>query len=299
MRDLAAHQGAAVAELIEWWEDLHDCSTGSQLVSLVVPPGWGRSTVLAVLAARIGADEARLGAVLRLAGREAPDGLAVQIAWLRGVVEDQGCLPQVQRALGLDRTESVVEAGLDALGLFGLVTGLGAHIAGLPASLMLNAAASARDRAEAGQLASVARVASGIASYSKSLPVAVLIDDAELLDPRLVERLVFGLLDRVQSNVLAVVATTPAAPVLGRFNPTERYGPRWGTDQLDRCRPDDGRVGSPTTHRGQYVGLATGGRRPFGPPVEELRRHLGCDGVAGRGRRARHCGRWRTASAAR
>src|SRR4051794_17815541 len=50
---LAAHQGAAIGELIEWWEDLHDRSTGSQLATLVVPPGWGRTTVLNVLAERI------------------------------------------------------------------------------------------------------------------------------------------------------------------------------------------------------------------------------------------------------
>lgn len=57
--------------------------------------------------------------------------------------------------------------------------------------------------------------------------MALLIDDAELLDPRLLERLIFTVLDRLHSNVLAVVTTTPGAPVLARFNPAQRYGPRW------------------------------------------------------------------------
>ncbi len=226
MINTAAHQGRAITELVEWWEDLHDCSTGSQLVSLIVPSGWGRSTVLDVLADRIARDESRPGKILRLAGLEAPHGLPMQVAWLTGVLEEQGCL-QVRRVLGLHRTEGVTEAGLDLLGLFGLVTGLPALLAGLPASLLLNVAASTRDRVESGQLAKVARLAHGLASFSRNLPLAILIDDAELLDPRLVERLLFTLLDHIHSDVLAIVAITPDSAAVARFTPPERYGPRW------------------------------------------------------------------------
>ncbi|MEA2704149.1 MAG: hypothetical protein QOD63_2094 [Actinomycetota bacterium] len=225
MKALATHQDAAIAELVEWWEDLHDCSTGSQLVSLVVPPGWGRTTVLDELAERIDADESRLGTVVRLAGRDAPDGLAMQVAWLTSEFEDR--LPQAWRALGLDRSEGVVEAGLGLLGLLGLVAGLPGLVAGLPASLFLKVVVSVRDRAEEGQLATVARLAHGLANYSQSLPLAVLIDDAEILDPRLVARLVFAILDDVHSNALVVAATAPGAAVLARFDPPEPYGPRW------------------------------------------------------------------------
>lgn len=62
-------------------------------------------------------------------------------------------------------------------------------VSGLPASMALRAAASARDRTMAGQLAEVTWPANAVASYSASLPVVVLIDSAELLDAGLVERL--------------------------------------------------------------------------------------------------------------
>jgi len=57
-------------------------------------------------------------------------------------------------------------------------------------------AASTRDRTEAGQLAAVARMAHAVASSSASLPLALLIDDADRLDPGLVERFLFTILDR-------------------------------------------------------------------------------------------------------
>ncbi len=84
--ELAPHERTALGELVEWWEDLHDCSTGSQLIRLTVPPGWGRTTVMDALEEQVRMDERRLGAVLRLSGRQAPDGLTMQIAWLEGVL---------------------------------------------------------------------------------------------------------------------------------------------------------------------------------------------------------------------
>ncbi len=112
MSILAANQRDALAELVEWWEDLHDCSTGSRLVTLVVPTGWGASTTLKEFEKRVSADGTRLGAVLRLEGRRAPEGLGPQIVWLRGLLEDQGFFPKVQRALGLDHSEGVAEVGI-------------------------------------------------------------------------------------------------------------------------------------------------------------------------------------------
>jgi hypothetical protein len=33
-------------ELVEWWEDLWQAHTGSRVVLVAVPAGWGHSTVL-------------------------------------------------------------------------------------------------------------------------------------------------------------------------------------------------------------------------------------------------------------
>jgi tetratricopeptide (TPR) repeat protein len=224
--ELAAHQVAALNELMGWWDDLHDCATGSQLARFVVPPGWGRTVVLDALEARVAADE-RLGIVVRLSGKQAPDDLPLQVTWLEHLLRDKAVLAENRRALKLDRVEGVAEAGLGALGLAGLVTGLPQLVTGLPASLLLELASSARDRTRAGQLADVARMAHAMASYSISLPVAVLVDDAELLDPDLVGRLAFTLLDRTRSNALVVVTAAPEAALLRRFSPSEPYGPRW------------------------------------------------------------------------
>ena len=34
------------AELVEWWEDLWQAHTGSRVVLVRVPPGWGRSSTV-------------------------------------------------------------------------------------------------------------------------------------------------------------------------------------------------------------------------------------------------------------
>jgi hypothetical protein len=90
--ELATHQRIAMEELVERWEDLHDCKTGSQLARLVVPRGWGRTTVLDALEAHIAADDQRHGAVLRLPGRKAPDELFLQVAWLENLLKREDIL---------------------------------------------------------------------------------------------------------------------------------------------------------------------------------------------------------------
>ncbi len=116
MNNVAVHQATALDELYEWWEDLHDRSTGSQLASLVVPKGWGSTTVLDAFAARASADDHRLGAVLRLPGREAPDGLGLQVAWLHELLDRQRFLGDLPGQLGLNRAEGVVEAAAGDVG---------------------------------------------------------------------------------------------------------------------------------------------------------------------------------------
>lgn len=68
-----------------------------------------------------------------LNGRQCPERLAMQVAWLDDELEGQRLPPSIRSALGPDRSEGVAEAGLGALGMLGLVTGVPDLVAGLPA----------------------------------------------------------------------------------------------------------------------------------------------------------------------
>lgn len=172
----------ALGELIEWWEDLHDCATGSQAVVLAVPTGWGRTEVLNKLASQIDVQidtKQHLGAVIRLWCGEAPEGLALQVEWLRRVLDKHGISRHLSEALGLNRAEGVTELGLGAAGLLGVLSGAPEAAAGLPGAAVLKWAAWRRDQTQSGQLAQVVRLANDVVRYSMSLPLAVLIDDGE------------------------------------------------------------------------------------------------------------------------
>jgi len=58
-----------------------------------------------------------------LAGGEAPDGLALHVAWLAELLDARGLLPQARAERGLDRTENVIETGLGVVGLVGSCRG--------------------------------------------------------------------------------------------------------------------------------------------------------------------------------
>ena len=45
----SARHAELAGELVEWWEDLWQAHTGSRVVLVAVPPGWGRTTVLRCL----------------------------------------------------------------------------------------------------------------------------------------------------------------------------------------------------------------------------------------------------------
>ena len=56
-------------ELVEWWEDLWQAHTGSRVVLVAVPPGWGRTTVLDRFAEAAGADDAPVTLTVRIEGQ--------------------------------------------------------------------------------------------------------------------------------------------------------------------------------------------------------------------------------------
>ncbi len=95
-----------------------------------------------------------------------------------------------------------------SLGVGGLFVpgGIAAQVAVLLASLGVTAAGNAWDAGPAGELGAVARAARRLARLSVSVPVVVVVDDADCLDPSLALALVQGLVCRADGQVLVVAA---------------------------------------------------------------------------------------------
>ena len=218
---LAGRQQAAADELAEWWEDLWQRGIGSQIVLVQVPPGWGRSTVLDRLAQIVGAEDAPVTLVVRVNGRELPDGLGLQAAVLRGVLAATGSRHRVTELLGLDRLAGGVQMGAGVGGLF--VSGFAPLVGFLVAGVAVGAAGRVWDDSPAGQCGSVARAARSVAEVSKSVPVVVLIDDADCVDPDLAILLLENLVDRAGGQVLAVAATDPHGGLAAAVADRDRY----------------------------------------------------------------------------
>ncbi len=85
--------------------------------------------------------------------------------------------------LGLDVAAGRLQLGLGVGGLF--VSGLAAAASVLIASLAVTAAGKAWDGSPAGEEGAVARAARAVAAVPVSVPVVVIIDDADRLDPGL------------------------------------------------------------------------------------------------------------------
>ena len=76
----AGRHAELVAELVEWAEDLWQAHTGSRIVLVKVPSGWGRSTALDRFQAEISdwQDEAPVTLTIRLDSRDLPGDPALQ-----------------------------------------------------------------------------------------------------------------------------------------------------------------------------------------------------------------------------
>src|SRR5215467_7602197 len=122
-------------ELAEWWEDLCLEQTGSRVVVVAVPPGWGRSEVLARFRAAAEDADGPVGVVVCPKGSGL--GRAVQAAELRSSLREAvsagGRLSQVAGLLDLDKAAGRVQLGLGLAGLFG--SGMAAAASLLVASL--------------------------------------------------------------------------------------------------------------------------------------------------------------------
>jgi hypothetical protein len=241
----SVHAGA-LAELVEWWEDLAAGRGGARIVFVPVPMGWGRTWLLGALAEAV-RDWPEPTRVVAIAGRDA-DGRdpGEQVEWLTRIAEQADALDGPGRALlGVDRPPRAAGLGLNLLGLFAPT--MPAQVGLLLASCGLGAATEAFDRSAAGPVSRAGRLGEVIARVSAGLPVAVVIDDADVLDARIAVGLVRPLVERLDSQVLVIAAvdregseltgrlSDPAGPVTlqGRAHQLEVHA---GMDELDRLR---------------------------------------------------------------
>jgi hypothetical protein len=229
---------AVLDEFVEWWQGLSQRMTGSQAVLLAVPSRWGRTTLVEQFAAIIEEDEA-VSIVVAIGGASMPDGLGLQAQALRDLFRGAYADQRVAELVGVDRSSGVVQLGLGVAGLF--VSPLAALVGLLLAGLGVGAAGKVWDTSPAGQEGAVARLARAVAAVSASLPVVVIIDDADRLDPRMAVTLVKNLIQRADGQVLVVVVTAdPGSDLVSALTSRARYGLTEGRVHTAAANPDMG-----------------------------------------------------------
>ena len=202
---------AALDELAEWWQDLARQEINSRTVLLPVPPRWGRTHLLNEFTAFVEDDKA-LSIVVRISGAALPDGLGLQALELRKLFSEARVKHRIAELLGVDRLSSVTQLGLNVAGLFmsPLATLVGLLLAGVGVS----AAGKEWDDSLAGQEGMVAKLARAVAAVSASVPVVVIIDDADRLEPELAVVLIENLIGRIDGHVLVVAAVNPGGNLM-------------------------------------------------------------------------------------
>jgi tetratricopeptide (TPR) repeat protein len=220
-------------ELVEWWEDLCQAHTGSRVVLVAVPPGWGRTTVLDRLAEAAGADDAPVTLIVRIEGqalraletvglRAQTLARALQVQLLRADLNEATEQHRVVERLGLDEPGGRAQLGLGVANLF--FSGLTAGISFLLAGLAVAAAGKAWDDSPAGQDGALARTARAVAAVSVQAPVTVIIDDADCLDEGLAVTLVENLTAQQGSQILIIAVVDPGSALPAAFRSQVRRG---------------------------------------------------------------------------
>ena len=212
---------AVLDELVEWWQDLSRQEINSRAVLLPVPPRWGRTHLLNEFAAFVEADDA-ISIVVRVPGAALPAGLGVQALELQKLFSEARVEHRVADLLGFDRMGSATQLGLGVAGLF--VSPLAALVGLLLAGVGVGAAGKVWDASLAGQEGVVAKLARAVAAVSPSVPVLVVIDDADRLEPDLAVTLVENLIERADGRVLVVAAVNPGGHLLSVLTSRARYG---------------------------------------------------------------------------
>jgi hypothetical protein len=228
---------AVVDELVEWWEDVSQQGINSQAVLVPVPPRWGRTCLLDRFTGAVEHDEA-VGIVVRVPGRELPDGLGLQALKLRQLFSEARVEHRVAELLGVDRLGGVVQLGLGVAGLF--VSPLAALVGLLLAGVGVGAAGRAWDDSPAGQEGVVAKLGQAVAAVSVSAPVVVVIDDADRLEPDLGIILIENLIERIDGHVLVVAAVNPDGNLLSELTSRAMYGLTEGRVHAVEADPEMG-----------------------------------------------------------
>ena len=202
---LGPPQEAAAEELREWWEDLWQRGIGSQVVLLKAPPGWGRSSVLGRIAEMVDAEGAPVTVVIPINGRELPDERDLQAEEIRRQISGERPWRRAAELLDVDQAGGRLELALQVGGLFvpGPAIGAGVLLADRAVGVLRK---KLWGDSAAGQGAAVARAARAVAEASRQVPVVVLIDDAERLDPDLAAALLENLTFCRDGQMLVVVA---------------------------------------------------------------------------------------------
>jgi hypothetical protein len=224
---LGERQEAAARELTQWWEGTQLRGTGSRAVLLAVPAGWGRSTVLDRLAEVIGHADSPAALMVRISGRSLAERRGPQALELRDHLMTAGVRQRAAELLCLGRLGGAARVGAAArLGASRLFTSaLTATVALLRAgAAAASAAGTAGDDSTDNENTVVARAARVTAAVSASAPVAVIIDDADALDPGLAVTLIENLIDHHDSRVLVVAVVDLASGLASALTSRARDG---------------------------------------------------------------------------
>ena len=212
---------SALDELIEWWQDLTQHQINSRAVLLPVPPRWGRTHLLNEFAAFVEADDAPCVVVL-VEGKSLGEGLGMQTVKLNELFSKARFEPSVAELAGVDRLGGVTQLGLGVAGLF--VTPLAALVGLLLASVGVAAAGRVWDDRPAGKEGVIAKLARAVAALSVFVPVVVIIDDTDWLEPDLAVVLIENLVERINGRVLVVAAVDPGRGLMAALVSRAVYG---------------------------------------------------------------------------
>ena len=214
---------AALDELIEWWQDLSQKEINSRAVLLPVPPRWGRTYLLNQFAAIVEDDEA-VSILVRIRGAALPDGLGLQALVLRKLFSEARVEHRIAERLGVDRLGGATQLGLGMAGLTPFLSPLATQVGLLLAGVGVGAAGKVWDDSLVGQEGMIGKLARAVASVSVSVPVVVIIDDADRLEPDLAVVLLENLIGRFDGQVLAVAAVNPDGDLMSTLISRAKYG---------------------------------------------------------------------------
>jgi hypothetical protein len=221
--EVSGRHAAVLNELVEWWQDLSRQEINSQAVLLPVPPKWGRTYLLHQFAAVVEEDEA-LSIVVHVPGAALPDGLGLQALELRKLFSEARVKHRIAELLGVDRLGGATQLGLGLASLTPFLSPLATQVGLLLAGVSVGVAGKVWDDSPGGQEGAVAKLARAVAAVSASVPVVVIIDDADRLEPDLAVTLVENLIERADGRVLVVTAVNPGEKVLSALASRAVYG---------------------------------------------------------------------------